>query len=301
MSQAATAFRTVRGPRRLTSASHDDLTVFPLTDEHESEALAFLAPRSFQTFYMTSLIRDNGLVSSFNRGAFYGYRNGFGRLTGVALIGHATLIETNDEAALDAFARLAQKHQFTHFIAGEPEKVECLWKLYSQAGRSARFVNREFLFEQKRPDMSSEPLRDLRLARAEDLDLIVPVQAELAFEESGTNPLESDPEGFRLRCARRIEQGRIWVWVEKGELMFKADVMADTPEVVYLEGVYVAPGARGKGYGSRCMAQLSRTILSRTRSIYVLVNERNAVSQAFFSKIGYRCEGRYETIYLKPQ
>ena len=36
------------------------------------------------------LIRDNGIVSSLNRGTFYGCRDLNGNLEGVALVGHAT-------------------------------------------------------------------------------------------------------------------------------------------------------------------------------------------------------------------
>src|SRR5436309_3200537 len=79
---------------------------------------------------------------------------------------------------------------------------------------------------------------NLRQATLDDIEQIMPVHAQIAFEESGVNPLERDPEGFRRRTARRIEQGRVWVWTEGGRLIFKADVIADTPEAIYIEGVY---------------------------------------------------------------
>ena len=52
------------------------------------------------------------------------------------------------------------------------------------------------------------------------------------------------------------------MWVEDGTLMFKADVITDTPEVVYLEGVWVDPSERGNGNGLRCMSQLNREFLN---------------------------------------
>ena len=95
----------------------------------------------------------------------------------------------------------------------------------------------------------------------------------MAFEESGVNPLLVDPVGFRQRCRRRIEERRTWVLVEQDELIFKADVISDTPEVVYLEGIYVHPEHRRQGYGSECLAQLTRTLLDHTRSVIVLVDQ----------------------------
>src|SRR5947207_1023052 len=73
----------------------------------EAEVLEFLSARPIHTVYLATLIRDNGLVSPDNRGSFYSYRNTLGELEGVALIGHATMIETRSETALAEFATLA--------------------------------------------------------------------------------------------------------------------------------------------------------------------------------------------------
>ena len=77
-----------------------EVTTARLTDGCEAEVLAFLADRPLHTVSLTGLIEDNGLVSPLNRGAFYGCRNRQGQLEGVALIGHATLMETTTYRAL---------------------------------------------------------------------------------------------------------------------------------------------------------------------------------------------------------
>lgn len=271
----------------------------PLAGEHQHEVLEFLAARPLHTVVMASFIRDNGLVSPLNRGTFYGCRNEEGRLEGVALIGHTTLVEARTEAALKAFARVAQACPSAHVILGEQEKIERFWSYYAQAGQSPRLICRELLFEQKWPVRVREEVPGLRPATLEDLDLVAPVQAQMAFEESGVNPLERDPEGFYRRCARRIEQGRVWVWVEDGRLIFKADVVAETPEVNYLEGVWVNHEERGKGYGLRCVSQLSRTLLMKAGAVSLLVNERNAEAAALYTRAGYKRRGCYDTIFLQ--
>jgi predicted GNAT family acetyltransferase len=125
------------------------------------------------------------------------------------------------------------------------------------------------------------------------------VHAQMAFEESGVNPLEVDPEGFRRRCTRRVEQGRTWAYVDNGRLIFKADVVSETPEITYLEGIYVSPEERGQGYGVRCLSQLSQQLLARAKSVCVLVNERNHAAQALYRKAGYRQGGVYDTVFLR--
>ncbi len=278
---------------------HDSLSVHPLTDQDADEVLAFLAERPLHTVVMAGHIRDNGFTSPLNRGSFHAARDGGGRLEGVALIGHATLVEARSEAALAAFARLAQGSPRAHLMMGEQEKIEHFWSYYASPGQHPRRVCRELLMELRWPVEAREPVSGLRLATLGELEPVMRVQAEMAEAESGVNPLEADPSGFRVRCARRIKQGRVWVWTEGGNLIFKADVISDTPEVIYLEGVHVHERVRGLGYGARCVSQLSRHLLKRTTSLCVLVNERSQRARAFFERTGFRLRDFYDTVFLE--
>lgn len=275
------------------------LSVHPLRNEDRVEVLDFLAARPLHTVVMAGHIRDNGVESLFNRGDFYACRDGRGELEGVALLGHATLMETRSEAALAAFARLAQGRPEAHLIMGEREKVERFWRYYARDGQEPRRVCSELLLEQRWPTRTFEPVPELRLATLAEMQEVMLVQGEMALDESGINPLEVDLAGFSERCARRIEQGRVWVWMEGGRLIFKADVISDTPEAIYLEGVYVNPQERGRGYGARCLSQLARTLLRRTGSLCILVNEQSQRARTFFERMGYRLRSQYDTIFLE--
>src|SRR3984893_4346140 len=184
--------------------------VIELTEDDRNEVLAFLAERPVHTVCIAGFIRDNGLVSPHNRGTFYGCRNSEGRLEGVALIGHATLIEARTARAMEEFGLVAQGYQRTHMILGEKDKVEQFWNYYADEGQEMRLACRELLFELRYAMQVREEVDGLRRATLEDLDRIAPVQASMAEEESGKNPMEIDPDGFRARCARRIEMGRVW-------------------------------------------------------------------------------------------
>jgi hypothetical protein len=120
----------------------------------------------------------------------------------------------------------------------------------------------------------------------------------MALEENGVNPLQRDPAGFRSRIERRINQGRVWIWVEDGRPIFKADVVGETPQMAYLEGIHVNPQERLKGYGTRCLSQLSSILLERSESICLTVNQRKADAAAFYAKAGFDFHSEYETIYL---
>lgn len=270
-----------------------------LTRGHEEEALAFLAERPIYTVMLAGFIRDNGLESPLNRGRFYAFRDAGKRLQGIALLGEITTFETRTDDALAAFASRAQDVPSISVIIGEHERVETFWRCYAGDDETTARICRELLFELRQgAPQAGEELPELRTATSDDLEMVLTAHADMAFKESGINPVKIDPQGFSQRCARRVEQKRVWVLTEASRLIFKADIIAETPDVIYLEGVYVNPEERGRGYGFRCLSQLGRTLLTRTKSICLLVNEQNTKAQNLYRKLGYEFRGRFDTIFM---
>jgi len=290
LTKASTTLSFAAGPTK---------TAHRLTDAETAEVLSFLGERALHTFVMSGFIRDNGLESERNRGRFYGYRDQDGTLAGVALIGHATFVEAQHDKAFRELAIVAQESPRIHMILGEEETVERFRRHYTPAGQRLRHVCREVLFGLNNVDPDFKSMPELRLATLNDLCLVAPVQAALACEESGVNPLESDRRGFLQRCQRRIELNRCWVWRETDELIFKADIISETPQVIYLEGIYVADDRRGEGIGSRCLSQMARTLLKRANAIVVLVNEHKRETQNFFQRVGFTRRAFYQTQFLE--
>jgi uncharacterized protein len=208
------------------------------------------------------------------------------------------LIETEREACIKAFAALAKDHSPSHLIRGEPSKINLFWNYYTQETRKRRVLCGELLLELKSRPSTLETVAGLRQATLDDLEMIVHVNASMACDESGINPLTRDPQGFRERAARRIKKGRIWVWIENQCLLYKTDIIAETPQAIYLEGVYVHPEHRTRGYGLRCISQLAGALLTRTETICLTVNEKSIGTQKFYKRAGYELACRYDTIYL---
>ena len=275
-----------------------ELMLSRLTGGEETEVLRFLARRPTHTFALSGFIRDNGLCSPLNRGKFYACRNAQGGLAGVALIGHAVLFEVSDEAAIERFARLARSNREVFMALAEQEKMESFCDHYFKSGLEPRLIRRELLLEQRRPVVAHEFLPGLRKAKLDDLDKTVNAHAQLGVEERGFNPFERDPLGFRERCARRIELGRTWVMIQNDKLIFKADVVSATPEVNYIEGIWVTESERSRGHGLRCLSQLTRTLLQQTGAVCLFLCESRAAAQRFYAKAGYKPVGYYETVYL---
>src|SRR2546428_5960772 len=182
---------------------------------------------------------------------------------------------------------------------GHQQRVSRLMSYYPPVPQRPRKTFSELLFEQRSKERVEDPVSCLRRAPIDELDLVVPVHAAMTVEETGVNPLEVDPSGFGERCARRIQQGRVWVCVEDDRLLFKADVISDLPEVNYLEGIHVARENRGQGFGTRCLKQLTNVLLTHTQSVCLLTKEENSAAQACYRNAGYKLREYYETLFLE--
>ncbi|CAN5638869.1 GNAT family N-acetyltransferase [soil metagenome] len=277
----------------------DSVKVCELKNVDKEEALAFLAVRPVHTVVMTSFINDNGVESSLNRGRFFGVRNNSGKLDGVALIGHTTLVEARTDNALQALAFAARASETPiHLIISSGNAAESFWQHYSDGIRQPRLTCTEMLFEISFPYLVQDCKHEIRLANADELLQVAEAQAEVAFIECGVDNMQKDREGFLKRVTRRIEQGRIFVVFDNGKLVFKADIISETDDVIYLEGIYVAPGFRGQGIGSSCLAKLSLELLNRVSHICLLSNVDFKNAHQSFTKAGYKNTDQCTTIFV---
>lgn len=272
---------------------------FRLSESDSAEVIAFLAVDPVQTVVMSSYIADNGIVSRLNRGEFFGHRDESGQLDGVALIGHSTLVEARSDEAMQALAQAAKKPTVpVHLIMSNGDDAQRFFDLMTDGLHDPRIRCIEDRFEAAFPFAVQSCEYAIRQADITQLKPVAQAQAELAFIECGVDPMVRDREGFLKRVARRIEQGRVFVVFEDGKLIFKADIIAETSETIYLEGIYVDPEYRGKGIGSRCLAALTARLLSRCPNICLLSNVDFTNAHRSYQKAGYRRTGQCVTLFV---
>lgn len=280
------------------SLAPDMSRVCELKNENTSEVLAFLSVRPVHTVVMTSFINDNGIESELNRGVYYGYRGRDGKLEGVALIGHSTLVEARSDASLKALAFTARNAATPlHLVMSSGDAAEKFWNYMTDGLKAPRLTCTEALFEISFPFAVRGTHHKLEKATMDSLIPVAEAQAEVAFIECGVDPMERDREGFLKRVARRIEQGRVFVVTDGENLVFKADIIAETEHTIYLEGVYVHPEYRGRGIGSDCLAALSLELLSRVENICMLSNVEFKSAHRSFAKAGYRNTDNCTTLF----
>ena len=183
----------------------------------------------------------------------------------------------------------------TRMIIGQEEAVTELWSSAQQLmthPREDRPGQPVYVLDQP-PDPGSS---GLRAATFHDLDLLVPACALTHEEELGVDPMKRDPVGFRRRTAAQIEEGRSWIWVEDGRILFKAEASAWTPSAVQLQQVWVDPEARGVGNATRGLSDLCRLLLEWTPTVCLFVRPENTPALRLYEKIGMRQEGTYRSV-----
>jgi predicted GNAT family acetyltransferase len=216
----------------------------------------------------------------------------------VALIGHATIFECINSEAVQSFAEISSRNT-PHLIMCEEGFGNKFRADYFAMGQTIRLTQRELLFELRWPLPTSNNNYQLRLATGSDIEVLEPVHAGMALNESGVDPRVVDSNGFRERYLRRIRQGRTWILMEGNQLIFKADVVTETAHASYIEGIWVNPDYRRKGYGRNCMSQLARMLLWRSRSLCLFVNDENKEAQSFYRLCGYHPRAAYDAMFLQ--
>ena len=282
----------------LLSIAPDLTRTVELKSEDESEVLRFLDIRPVHTVVMTSFILDNGIESGLNRGKFFGYRNTEGKLDGVALIGHSTLIEARTVESLKALAFAAKRSKTRiNLIMSSGDNAQDFWRYYGDGFHEPRLTCTEFLFEVGFPFPVPNCDLEIRPARAGEVSEIADAHAAIALMESGIDPMAVDREGFMSRVLRRIEQNRVFVVYDGDRLVFKADIIAETADAIYLEGIYVAPEYRGKGIGSSCLAKLTLYLLKRVQNVCLLSNINFIDAHMTYLKAGFRHSDSCTTLF----
>ena len=257
-----------------------------LVEPSPAQILEFCAQDPVERVFLEDVARRG-------QGRFAAVADDAGSLTALCHLG-TNVVPSGDGCSV--FAELAAKTT-PRMLIGESAAVSELW----EAGRRR--------FSRPREDRPGQPVyvidvppepggSGLRPATSADLDVLVPACAASHHEELGVDPLRRDPNGFRWRTRTQVEEGRSWLWLEDGEIRFKAEASAWTPSAVQLQQVWVDPPARRRGFGASGLRDLVRLLLRDTPSVCLFVRAENAPAIRLYESIGMRHVLDYRSVLL---
>ncbi len=250
--------------------------------------------------FVSSRVRAGGVDPWRIGGDLLGYDEG-GRLRSLVYLGANLIPVATSPTSRVAFAtRLAAMPRRCSSLVGPAEEVLDLWRLLEPSWGPAREIrsDQRLLVIDHAPVVAPDPL--VRRATAADLDLLVPACVAMFTAEVGVSPL-ADGMGaaYRARVGELVREGRSFVRIEDGVVVFKAEIGAATPQACQVQGVWVDPSRRGRGLSETGMAavvDVARRQVSPTVSLYV--NSYNVAARRSYRSVGFRAHSTFATVLL---
>jgi predicted GNAT family acetyltransferase len=138
----------------------------------------------------------------------------------------------------------------------------------------------------------------VRPVRPAELEILLPAAVAMFTEEVGVSPLRVDGgASYRARVAEMVRAGQSLAWIERGEVLFKAEIGAVSRAACQVQGVWVAPAHRGRGIGTAgtaAVVEYARTAIAPVVSLYV--NDFNTAARAAYRRVGFRTVGEYASV-----
>lgn len=269
-----------------------------LREADREQVLSLLATDPVPNVIVRGLIMDYEMCAPELRGILYGYYKN-NQLKGVTLIGHQLFVYAPDEALVLVAQKAVETQSRVHLILGPEEQVEKLWSYLAQAGRETRRMSAQQMLVCHRTN-SAPARQQLIRANFAELDVVANAQAEMAMEASGIDPRQSDPAGFRHRVVDRLERKRVWVKIADGKVVFKADILCDTPDTAYLEGIWTHPDYRNQGIAKSCVAELVQQLLCTRKTVCLFTDDSEQVAQRVYEHVGFQFAATYQARFLFP-
>lgn len=169
-----------------------------------------------------------------------------------------------------------------------------MWEL--ENGRSPKPGTKQRVFELRQVQPLKLPLGKLRLATADDFDLVV--EWIQGFHEDAH--IRDDLESAELLARGKMQNGDLFLWEnEAGKPVTMAAKARPTRHGITVSLVYTPREQRGRGYATACVATLSQQLLDDGFQFCTLFTDLgNPVSNYIYEKIGYTAVADFHEYYF---
>ena len=262
------------------------------------EVLALLDRDPVADVFVASRIETAGLSASRLGAEVWGYGDR-GRLEAVCYSGaNLVPVQAGPEAVRGFADRARRQGRRCSSIVGAAESVLSLWRALEPSWGRAREVRarQPLMALSGRPGVPADP--GVRRVRPDELEVLLPACIAMFIEEIGISPTTGDGGAlYRARVRELIAQGRAYARIERGRVLFKAEVGAATRAVCQVQGVWVAPELRGRGLsvgGTAAVVELAQRDVAPVVSLYV--NDYNSAARRAYLRVGFAEVGTFTSV-----
>ncbi|MFF0487638.1 GNAT family N-acetyltransferase [Nocardia sp. NPDC003482] len=201
---------------------------------------------------------------------------------------------------LKAFAERAVRWpRLCSSVVGRQELALPLWEMLADQWGPARELRAEQpLLALEGPALAPADPK-VRRVRPDELDRYLVAAVAMFTEEIGVDPRAGDGgRGYRRRVSSLIQSGRAWARFEDGQVVYKAEVGAQSRRTGQIQGVWVHPEWRGHGLGSSGTAAVANTVVASGRTASLYVNSFNDAARRAYAKVGFRQVATFATVLV---
>jgi len=274
--------------------SETGMRVERVTSANETAVLAYLERAPYENVYLSDLIRNDRSASARN-GLFAAVDSG--RIEGAASFGRQIVLAAAPRA-VPALAELAHRRRGERMIVGPRAAVIAFWNLVRDGRPAPRLVReRQFVMavDVGRLKRADGTIR-VRMARAQDAGETVNASAQMIEHELEYDPRRTSPE-FASGVRAMIERERWWVGeIDGGRLCFFCSIGPSSKKTAQLQGIWVPPELRGRGYATAALSAICARLLESRPSLSLYVNDFNEPAIALYRRVGFEHVADFQTL-----
>lgn len=281
-------------------ATGDTVRILANSDTAALEQL--IAQHPVTNAYVQSILdtgRRAGPIGGFARGIFLGIFDPHEqtRLVAACWAG-ANIVPVTADAEYGVYfgQALVALNEFFGSIFGPQPAVEGIWEVLQYGRQTARDIRKDQPFMTITQPAATVPNPNVRLAAETDYDDVLPASVAMFTEELGYSPLSEGSNGYRLRVRQLIAKGHTMIQTGHHGVLFKADFGIVTTQAIQIQGVWVAPEARGQGRAAPAMASVVNRALQLAPVVCLYVNDYNTAAIKTYQRVGFDTVDRFATL-----
>ncbi len=217
-------------------------------------------------------------------------------LRAAVLAGPLTVPYVPDPGDAPRLADALRAYTPPHLMVGPRVAVLALHRSQEHRRRAREVRDPQPVMVVDRQRLRVLPPAPLRQATRGDIDVLAAAAAMMHREEMGGDSAPPAASAWRARMAQLVDRGWSWAWIEGGQVVFKAELSAWTPDVVQVQGVFTHPSRRGRGVATAGMTALCSLLLETVPLVSLYVNGYNEAALRVYRRVGFEQQGAFATV-----
>ncbi len=217
-------------------------------------------------------------------------------LRAVVLAGALTVPYLPDPGDAPRLAEATRAHTPPHLMVGPRDAVRALHACLEPRRPAREIHDPQPVMVIDRQRLRVLPPAPIRRTTKRDVDALAVAAAMMHREEMSADSAPPDATAWKARMSQLVDRGWSWAWIEGGQVVFKAELSAWTPDVVQVQGVFTGPSRRGRGVATAGMIALCSLLLDEVPMVALYVNGYNQEALRVYGRVGFEQQGEFATV-----